>query len=169
MYLCTCSMNLEHNNMTSFSGLIHLNKLKVLIKTTPLDHLRPHSFNQVLCLNHNRIDSLIKQGGGVASSADNTPVLHNLQVLHLAYNGINSLLPLSLARIPSLKALFLQGMFVCLKFLIIKTFTCIYGQGLHVQTCTRNNLRQLQIVDNYVYTCTCILILMTLKGNRKVV
>ena len=37
-------------------------------------------------------------------------VLKNLEVLHLAYNGIASLLPLQLGRIPSLKALFLQGL-----------------------------------------------------------
>lgn len=37
-------------------------------------------------------------------------VLKNLEVLHLAYNGIANLLPLQLGRIPSLKALFLQGL-----------------------------------------------------------
>ena len=35
--------------------------------------------------------------------------MQNLQVLHLAYNGINSLVPLQLYRLPGLRALFLQG------------------------------------------------------------
>ncbi len=38
-----------------------------------------------------------------------TPVLENLEVLHLGYNGIKDLVALQLNRIPSLKALFLQG------------------------------------------------------------
>lgn len=37
------------------------------------------------------------------------PVCHSLQVLHLAYNGITSLIPLQLNRLPALQALFLQG------------------------------------------------------------
>jgi Leucine-rich repeat (LRR) protein len=84
------SLNLEHNLLTSFSGLIHLNKLKVL------------------CLNHNRIDCLIKQSAS-GFSTDNTPVLHSLQVLHLAYNSITNLNLFQFHRLPQLKALFLQG------------------------------------------------------------
>ena len=36
-------------------------------------------------------------------------VLKSLEVLHLAYNGIVDLIPLQLGKIPSLRALFLQG------------------------------------------------------------
>ncbi|XP_019851716.1 PREDICTED: leucine-rich repeat-containing protein 9-like [Amphimedon queenslandica] len=91
------SLNLEHNSLTSFSGLIHLSKLKVL------------------CLNHNRVEYLIRPTGSGPSSTSSggggggDPVMQNLQVLHLAYNGINSLVPLQLYRLPGLRALFLQG------------------------------------------------------------
>ena len=68
------------------------------------------SFIQVLCLNHNRVEYLIRQTGSGASSGDPTaPVMQNLQVLHLAYNGINSLVSLQLHRLSGLRALFLQG------------------------------------------------------------
>ena len=56
----------------------------------------------MLCLNHNRIEQL-------ASDSLGKDILCSLQVLHLAYNGISNLANLHLSRIPSLKALFLQG------------------------------------------------------------
>lgn len=37
------------------------------------------------------------------------PVLENLEVLHLGYNGIRDMALLQLGRLPSLRALFLQG------------------------------------------------------------
>ena len=74
---------------------------------------------QVLCLNHNRIDSLIRQTSGTSLIDSTTPVLHSLQVLHLAYNGISSLLSLQFHRLPSLRALFLQG-----EYYIIKISSC---------------------------------------------
>ena len=39
-----------------------------------------------------------------------TPLLENLEVLHLGYNGIRDLVALQLNRLIGLKALFLQGM-----------------------------------------------------------
>ena len=72
--------------MTSMSGLMRLPQLKVL------------------CLNHNRVERLAppsELGGGV--------VFPSLQVLHLAYNQLSSLLPLQLHRLTTLRALFLQG------------------------------------------------------------
>ena len=62
---------------------------------------------QVLCLNHNRIEQLVADTA--VSHFGTDCVLTNLQVLHLAYNGISSMASLQLNRIPSLKALFLQG------------------------------------------------------------
>ena len=59
---------------------------------------------KVLCLNHNRVERLAppsELGGGV--------VFPSLQVLHLAYNQLSSLLPLQLHRLTTLRALFLQG------------------------------------------------------------
>ncbi|KAH9489094.1 Leucine-rich repeat-containing protein 9 [Bulinus truncatus] len=100
------SVNLEHNNLQSFAGLIHLVNLRVL------------------CLNHNHIEFIVPrkivpqtnkknmsiQGKNVENSSQNcSPVLENLEVLHLGYNGIKDLTALQLNRLPSLKALFLQG------------------------------------------------------------
>ncbi|XP_077999840.1 leucine-rich repeat-containing protein 9-like isoform X2 [Glandiceps talaboti] len=105
------SVNLEHNSLSSFSGLIYLINLRVL------------------CLNHNHIETIVpkpkststkQQKGSSQSTAQSnaqdmynpenyTPVLENLEVLHLGYNGISDLLKLQISRLPSLKALFLQG------------------------------------------------------------
>ncbi|RUS71694.1 hypothetical protein EGW08_020538 [Elysia chlorotica] len=104
------SVNLEHNNLSSFTGLIHLVNLRVL------------------CLNYNHIECIVPKSKVAAGSqgskrygsnypskntdyfAENcAPVLENLEVLHLGYNGIKDLASLQLGRLPSLKALFLQG------------------------------------------------------------
>ncbi|XP_072171420.1 leucine-rich repeat-containing protein 9-like [Diadema setosum] len=98
------SVNLEHNNLTSFSGLIYLVNLRVL------------------CLNHNHVESILQRPkaskGGKTDKDDHidpympgslAPILDNLEVLHLGYNGISDLNKLEMSRLPSLKALFLQG------------------------------------------------------------
>ena len=89
---------------------------------------------QVLCLNHNHIESIVAKpkqppaqtksrlplGATVSdrhhgnqidlfNSEAYPPLLENLEVLHLAYNGIKDMAALQLSRLPSLKALFLQG------------------------------------------------------------
>ncbi|CAF0783988.1 unnamed protein product [Adineta ricciae] len=93
-------VNLEHNQLTSFSGLIHLPNLKVL------------------CLNYNRVESILPRptkprldhrGKPIPENVDNRVVLENLEVLHLAYNNISDLIALQLNKIPSLRSLFLQG------------------------------------------------------------
>ncbi|XP_071079047.1 leucine-rich repeat-containing protein 9-like [Haliotis cracherodii] len=102
------SVNLEHNNLTSFTGLVHLVNLRVL------------------CLNHNHIECILprskatntKQKFPTSSIPSKnlefytesfTPVLESLEVLHLGYNCIKDMGALQLSRIPALKALFLQG------------------------------------------------------------
>uniref|UniRef100_A0A2C9KQC8 Uncharacterized protein n=1 Tax=Biomphalaria glabrata TaxID=6526 RepID=A0A2C9KQC8_BIOGL len=101
------SVNLEHNNLQSFAGLIYLVNLRVL------------------CLNHNHIECILPrakpqtlvnkknmsvQGKHIDNSVQNSsPVLENLEVLHLGYNNIKDLASLQLHLLPSLKALFLQG------------------------------------------------------------
>ncbi|GFN97682.1 leucine-rich repeat-containing protein 9 [Plakobranchus ocellatus] len=104
------SVNLEHNNLSSFTGLIHLVNLRVL------------------CLNYNHIECIVPKSKAAAGTQSNkrfgsnypskntdyfaencAPVLENLEVLHLGYNGIKDLASLQLSRLPSLKALFLQG------------------------------------------------------------
>ncbi|XP_053406324.1 leucine-rich repeat-containing protein 9-like isoform X5 [Mercenaria mercenaria] len=112
VFLNLRSINLEHNNLTSFSGLINLPNLRVL------------------CLNHNRIECVMpkqKQPNKqkmTTSNSTNTlrngvdlfnndmnlaPVLENLEVLHLGYNCIKDMGALQLSRLTGLKALFLQG------------------------------------------------------------
>ncbi|XP_056023048.1 leucine-rich repeat-containing protein 9-like isoform X3 [Ostrea edulis] len=99
------SVNLEHNNLSSFSGLVHLPNIRVL------------------CLNHNHIECIMpkqkpvnkmsKQGSSKSleffSNDTSTPIMESLEVLHLGYNGIKDMSILQLSRLTSLKALFLQG------------------------------------------------------------
>ncbi|CAM1309926.1 LRRC9 (predicted) [Pycnogonum litorale] len=86
------SLNLENNELTSFSGLTNLTNLSVL------------------CVNYNRIKRLLCDSEDIFfSSASFKPVMENLNVLHIGYNNIIDLEPLQFHRMPSLKALFLQG------------------------------------------------------------
>ncbi|XP_033624638.1 leucine-rich repeat-containing protein 9-like [Asterias rubens] len=101
------SVNLEHNNLQSFSGLVYLVNLRVL------------------CLNHNHVECIVPRLKGTGPKSNHkgfkedqadlyspgnfTPILENLEVLHLGYNGISDLIKLQISRLPSLKALFLQG------------------------------------------------------------
>ncbi|XP_045436000.1 leucine-rich repeat-containing protein 9 isoform X2 [Pipistrellus kuhlii] len=116
-----CNVNLQNNNLTSFSGLIYLPNVKVL------------------CLNYNHIESIIprlkpqnhlsnrqvlyqkvsssgygQQGTSkinrdIISNENLPPIMLNLEVLHLGYNGICNLNQLQLNRLRNLKFLFLQG------------------------------------------------------------
>lgn len=97
---------LEHNLLTSVSGLL----------------LLPHV--RVLCLNHNRIECLVPNSRGVgagpaveagaprgplATAPLAMPLLERLEVLYLGNNGIKELGALQLYRLPNLKSLFLHG------------------------------------------------------------
>ncbi|CAK8686447.1 unnamed protein product [Clavelina lepadiformis] len=103
------SVNLEQNNLTSFSGLVHL------------PHIR------VLCLNHNHVECVLPRPrnqkqqvrsqyavahqvhSDVMSGEMLSPIMESLEVLHLGYNRINNMAALQLSRLVNLKALFLQG------------------------------------------------------------
>ncbi|XP_068737471.1 leucine-rich repeat-containing protein 9-like isoform X3 [Montipora capricornis] len=109
IFINLLSVNLEHNSLTSFGGLVNLLNLKVL------------------CLNHNHIESVVakpkvtspanspKRGSDVSLTAEITnpenftPLLPRLEVLHLGYNGITNMAALQLSRLTGLRALFLQG------------------------------------------------------------
>jgi Leucine-rich repeat (LRR) protein len=97
------SLNLENNNLTSFSGIVYLKHLKVL------------------CLNNNKIECILpksKTNNNINNSNGNNNqmtslgidhILPSLEVLYLAYNGISDLVACQVGRLTSLKALFLQG------------------------------------------------------------
>jgi Leucine-rich repeat (LRR) protein len=98
------SLNLENNFLTSFSGLIYLKNLKIL------------------CLNNNKIESIFPKGKHTQTSSNSSnqvqvqvqiidKILPNLEVLHLAYNGITDLVNLQIGLLSTLKVLFLQGIF----------------------------------------------------------
>ncbi|XP_042669554.1 leucine-rich repeat-containing protein 9 [Centrocercus urophasianus] len=115
------SVNLQNNNLTSFSGLIFLPNVKVL------------------CLNYNHIESILpgqksaneltnrqqlhrkvissgygqqeytkgRRDAGFEESLP--PIMQSLEVLHLGHNGITDMAYLQLSRLKNLKFLFLQG------------------------------------------------------------
>ncbi|XP_070181590.1 leucine-rich repeat-containing protein 9-like isoform X2 [Littorina saxatilis] len=104
------SVNLQNNNLLSFSGLTSLVNLRVL------------------CLNNNHIECVVPRSKPVTGSSKQryapgyankgaadyypetfAPVFEHLEVLHLGCNGIKDMAALQLSRLPSLKALFLQG------------------------------------------------------------
>ncbi|KAM4853660.1 leucine-rich repeat-containing protein 9 isoform 3-T5 [Thomomys bottae] len=119
------NVNLQNNNLTSFSGLIYLPNI------------------QVLCLNYNHIESIIPRGKPQAhltnrqllyqkvpssgygqqgpskinretiSNENLPPMMQTLEVLHLGYNGICNLIQLQLNRLINLRFLFLQGNEIC--------------------------------------------------------
>ncbi|XP_015721244.1 leucine-rich repeat-containing protein 9 isoform X3 [Coturnix japonica] len=117
------SVNLQNNNLTSFSGLIFLPNVKVL------------------CLNYNHIESILPRqktaneltnrqqlhrkvissgygqqeytkGGRDAEEENLPPIMQSLEVLHLGHNGITDMAYLQLSRLKNLKFLFLQGNFI---------------------------------------------------------
>ncbi|XP_025105112.1 leucine-rich repeat-containing protein 9-like isoform X2 [Pomacea canaliculata] len=102
------SLNLENNNLTSFNGLTNLLNLRVL------------------CVNNNHIECIVPRMKATTiksrptpgntnkvavdlNAETLTPLLERLEVLHLGNNGIKDMAALQLGRLPSLKALFLQG------------------------------------------------------------
>ncbi|CAG5119813.1 unnamed protein product, partial [Candidula unifasciata] len=104
------SVNLEHNSLQSLAGLIYLVNLKVLcLNNNHIECILPKPKGMLNNQGKNRI--VLSAGSKtVDSTTDNcTSVLPNLEVLHLGYNGIKDLAALQLSRLPSLKALFLQG------------------------------------------------------------
>ncbi|KAL4237983.1 Leucine-rich repeat-containing protein 9 [Mactra antiquata] len=112
VFLNLRSVNLEHNNLTSFSGLVNLPNLRVLclnhnrIECVMPKQKQPNKQKMV----HNNSSNSLRNGADLYNNDSNlTPVLENLEVLHLGYNCIKDMAALQLSRLTGLKALFLQG------------------------------------------------------------
>ncbi|XP_047249203.1 leucine-rich repeat-containing protein 9 isoform X2 [Girardinichthys multiradiatus] len=115
------SVNLEHNNLTSFSGLIHLPNIKALcLNYNHIESILPRPKPQAHLSSRQILYSKVHSSGygqqspsrpdrdsRPASSLE--PLMGSLEVLHLSHNGISNMANLQLSRLTNLRALFLQG------------------------------------------------------------
>uniref|UniRef100_A0A8C0CWK9 Leucine rich repeat containing 9 n=1 Tax=Balaenoptera musculus TaxID=9771 RepID=A0A8C0CWK9_BALMU len=116
-----CNVNLQNNNLTSFSGLIYLPNLKVLcLNYNHIESIMPRLKPQAHLTNRQLLYQKVPSSGygqqgtskinrDTMSSENLPPIMHSLEVLHLGYNGICNLIQLQLNRLRNLKFLFLQG------------------------------------------------------------
>ncbi|KAM9708384.1 leucine-rich repeat-containing protein 9 [Menidia menidia] len=116
-----CSVNLDHNNLTSFSGLIHLPNIKALcLNYNHIESILPRHKTQAHLTNRQMLHSKVHSSGygqqnpskasrDTGPSGSLEPLMGSLEVLHLSYNGISNMANLQLSRLTNLKALFLQG------------------------------------------------------------
>ncbi|XP_036136483.1 leucine-rich repeat-containing protein 9 [Molossus molossus] len=116
-----CNVNLQNNNLTSFSGLVYLPNVKVLCLNynhieSIMPRLKPQSHLTNRQLLYQKVPSsgygqqgISKINRDITSNENLPPIMHNLEVLHLGYNGICNLIQLQLNRLRNLKFLFLQG------------------------------------------------------------
>ncbi|XP_062917896.1 leucine-rich repeat-containing protein 9 [Mobula hypostoma] len=117
-------INLEHNNLTSFSGLIYLPHVRVLyLNHNHIETIFPRQKPQIHLTNRQLLQQKVSSSGygqsGIsrANSRDMDymslpPVMESLEVLHLGYNGISSLAQLQLSRLINLRVLHLEGNFI---------------------------------------------------------
>ncbi|XP_053784833.1 leucine-rich repeat-containing protein 9 [Desmodus rotundus] len=116
-----CNVNLQNNNLTSFSGLIYLPNVKVLcLNYNHIESIMPRLKPQTHLTNRQLLYQKVPSSGygqqgtskmnrDVMNIENLPPIMHSLEVLHLGYNGICNLLQLQLNRLRNLKFLFLQG------------------------------------------------------------
>ncbi|XP_073751394.1 leucine-rich repeat-containing protein 9 isoform X2 [Callorhinus ursinus] len=116
-----CNVNLQNNNLTSFSGLIYLPNVKVLcLNYNHIESIMPRVKPQTHLTNRQLLHQKVPSSGygqqgtskinrDTMSSENLPPIMHSLEVLHLGYNGICNLIQLQLNRLRNLKFLFLQG------------------------------------------------------------
>ncbi|XP_072533364.1 leucine-rich repeat-containing protein 9 [Salminus brasiliensis] len=113
-------INLERNNLTSFSGLIYLPNIKALcLNYNHIESVLPRQKTQIHLSNRQaRYHKVHSSGYGQHNSKTNRevlrgdslePLMASLEVLHLGFNSISNLSELQLSRLTNLKALFLQG------------------------------------------------------------
>ncbi|XP_060938945.1 leucine-rich repeat-containing protein 9 [Limanda limanda] len=121
IFISLRSVNLDHNNLTSFSGLVYLPNIKSLcLNNNHIESILPRQRTQAHLTNRQILHSKVHSSGyGQQSSSKGNretwptgsrePLMASLEVLHLSDNGISSLANLQLSRLTNLKALFLQG------------------------------------------------------------
>uniref|UniRef100_A0A7N8YKB7 Leucine rich repeat containing 9 n=1 Tax=Mastacembelus armatus TaxID=205130 RepID=A0A7N8YKB7_9TELE len=115
------SVNLDHNNLTSFSGLVYLPNIKALcLNYNHIESILPRQKTQAHLTNRQILHSKVHSSGygqqgpskGIretGSTGSLEPLMGSLEVLHLSHNGISNMANLQLSRLTNLKALFLQG------------------------------------------------------------
>ncbi|XP_072485470.1 leucine-rich repeat-containing protein 9 isoform X4 [Notamacropus eugenii] len=116
-----CNVNLQNNNLTSFSGLIYLPNVKVLcLNYNHIESIIPRIKPQIHLSNRQLLYQKVTSSGygqqGVPKGSRDSslpenlpPIMQSLEVLHLGYNGICNLIQLQLNRLRNLRFLFLQG------------------------------------------------------------
>ncbi|XP_077946052.1 leucine-rich repeat-containing protein 9 isoform X1 [Gasterosteus aculeatus] len=114
------SVNLDHNNLTSFSGLIFLPNIKALcLNYNHVESILPRQKTQASLTNRQILYSKVhssgygqhspsKGKGETGATVGLEPLMESLEVLHLSHNGISNMANLQLSRLTNLKALFLQ-------------------------------------------------------------
>ncbi|XP_073494840.1 leucine-rich repeat-containing protein 9 isoform X2 [Phyllobates terribilis] len=113
------TVNLENNNLTSFSGLVFLSHVKVLyLNYNHIESILPRQKSQNPLTNRQMLHQKVNSSGYGQQGKNNrdplfgeplSPIMQSLEVLHLGYNGISNLQQLQLSRLRNLKSLFLQG------------------------------------------------------------
>ncbi|KAF3701209.1 Leucine-rich repeat-containing protein 9 [Channa argus] len=141
-------VNLDHNNLTSFSGLIYLPNIKALcLNYNHIESILPRQ--KVHLTNRQMLYSKVHSSGygqqstsrvsretGATGSLE--PLMGSLEVLYLSHNGISNMANLQLSRLTNLKALFLQD----------NEISMVEGlEGLH-------QLRELVLDRNRIKTLT---------------
>ncbi|XP_034051302.1 leucine-rich repeat-containing protein 9 isoform X2 [Thalassophryne amazonica] len=115
------SVNLEHNKLTSFSGLVCLPNIQALyLNYNHIESILPRLNSQTHLTKRQMLHNKVRSSGygqqrrlkglrdpGPAGSLE--PLMGSLEVLHLSHNGISNLANLELSRLTNLKSLFLQG------------------------------------------------------------
>ncbi|XP_072193456.1 leucine-rich repeat-containing protein 9 [Excalfactoria chinensis] len=118
------SVNLQNNNLTSFSGLIFLPNVKVLcLNYNHIESILPGPKSANKLTNRQQLHrKVISSGYGQQEYTKGRrdegfeenlpPIMQSLVVLHLGHNGITDMAYLQLSRLKNLKFLFLQGNFI---------------------------------------------------------